>query len=194
MNNLKKLISIFLFSLILTSLFAFSVSAQENESGSDSKLVDVPSGYNLFEFSKLYKDGKLTIQTNDSAATVTESEKNGGIILSGKPSEISKLTIDFTDDIDLGDYTAGRLVINSLYELKYPSNVAAHFDNDEAKTTSVSGAKQTRSGKWVGEKNYCADVSSLKLSGKHSLRLSIVFNDGVADKKTSVMLKNMLLK
>ena len=66
MNNLKKLISIFLFSLILTSLFAFSVSAQENESGSDSKLVDVPSGYNLFEFSKLYKDGKLTIQTNDS--------------------------------------------------------------------------------------------------------------------------------
>ncbi len=192
MNNLKKLISIFLFSLILTSLFAFSVSAQENESGSDSKLVDVPSGYNLFEFSKLYKDGKLTIQTNDSAATVTESEKNGGIILSGKPSEISKLTIDFTDDIDLGDYTAGRLVINSLYELKYPSNVAAHFDNDEAKTTSVSGAKQTRSGKWVGEKNYCADVSSLKLSGKHSLRLSIVFNDGVADKKTSVMLKNML--
>lgn len=42
---MKKVISIILCALILTSLFAVSVSAQENDN--TSALADVPSGYNL---------------------------------------------------------------------------------------------------------------------------------------------------
>lgn len=83
---MRKIISIILCSLVLMSMFVVSASAQESENSSESKLVDVPSGYNLNEFSKLYAERKLIVKINDSSATATNNEKDGGIILSGKPS------------------------------------------------------------------------------------------------------------
>lgn len=189
---MKKVISIILCTLVLMSVFVVNASAQESSEESKAQLVDVPSGYNLLEFSELYSNGKLSVAQNDSAATVTNDEKNGGVIISGKPSEISKLSLELTDEIDLGSYTAGRLVLNAIHEVKYGSSVKIRFDNDDTKTASVDAVKQSRSGSWIGEKNKCSDISTLNLSGKHKLSLNLKFNDDVADKKTNVMLKNML--
>ena len=185
---MKKVISILLVIVITVGAFTVvpvTASAEEN-----APLVDVPSGYELFEFGKLYKDEKIEFNMNDSKATVANDEKNGGVILSGKPAEIEKISVSLKDELDLGDYTAGRVVVNALREVRYPCTAEVTLDDTD--TFSIPAAQQKKAGVWTGEKNRCADVSSLKLSGKHTAKFSFKFKDGVADKKTNVMLKNML--
>ena len=185
---MKKVISILLILVITVGVFSavpFTASAEEN-----SPLVDVPNGYELIEFSKLFKEEKIELNMNDSKATVTNDEKNGGVILSGKPAEIEKISVSLKDEFDLGDYTAGRLVVNVLREVKYPCTAEVTLDDTDS--VSIPAVQQKKAGVWTGEKNNCADISSLKLSGTHTAKLSFKFKDGVADKKTNLMLKNML--
>lgn len=187
---MKKIVSVIICTLVLMSGFVINTSALEETEEKIPALAYVPSGYELMNFGELYADKKLEITQNESKATVSQKEEN--LIITGKPSEISKLGFEFADEVDFGDYTAGRLVLNAIREVKYASSVNICFDNDSSKTVSVDAVKQTRSGKWVGEKNRCADISSYNLSGKHKLSFGITFGDNVADKKTEIMLKNML--
>ena len=185
---MKKVISILLIIMITLGAFTavpLTVSAEE-----DAPLVDVPSGYDLFEFGKLYKEDKIELVMNGSKATVTNDEKSGGVILSGKPAEIEKVSLSLKDEFDLGDYTAGRVVLNALREVRFPCDATVTIDNTEF--FSVPAAQQKKAGVWTGDKNKCADISALKLSGKHTAEFSLKFKDGVADKKTNVMLKNLL--
>jgi hypothetical protein len=163
----------------------FTASAEEQ-----TVLADVPSGYGLFEFDKLYSENKMDASTNDSKAAITCDESGGGLILSGKPSEIEKLSFTFKDEVDLGKYTACRLVVNALNEVKFGAAVQVTVDDTD--TFSVASVRQKKSGVWQGEKNNCVDISSNKYSGAHTVKVSVKFKDGVADKKTKLMLKNLM--
>lgn len=184
----KSIISTLLCALMMCSVIPGIMAVDTDENS--APIMEVPDGYNLFEFSKLYSGGALSIEAGDSKAALTADDANGGLIISGKPSEIEKITITLKDEIDLGSLTAGRLVVNALSEVRYSSEVNVTVDDKDA--FAVETSRQKKAGVWTGEKNKCVDLSALKLSGKHKIKLGLKFKDGVADKKTNVMLKNML--
>ena len=145
-----------------------SFSAADSDEQS-APIMEVPDGYNLFEFNKLYSGDALTVEIGDSKATVKGDDVNGGLIISGKPSEIEKMTVSLKDDVDLGSITAGRLVVNALSEVRYSSEVNVTVDDKDA--FAVETSRQKKAGVWTGEKNKCVDLSALKLSGKHRIKL-----------------------
>ncbi len=185
---MKSIISTLLCALILCSVIPSFAAAGADEKS--APIMEVPSGYNLFEFNKLYGSDALSLETGDSKATLIGDDANGGLLISGKPSEIEKITVSLKDEVDLGSFTSGRLVVNALSEVRYTSEVIVTIDDKDS--FSVATARQKKGGVWTGEKNKCADISSLKLNGKHRIKFSVKFSDGVSDKKTNVMLKNML--
>lgn len=187
-KHIRRIISTLLCALMLCSVIP-SFSAVDSDEQS-APIMEVPDGYNLFEFNKLYSGDALMVEIGDSKATVKGDDVNGGLIISGKPSEIEKITVSLKDEVDLGSITAGRLVVNALSEVRYSSEVNVTVDDKDA--FAVETSRQKKAGVWTGEKNKCVDLSALKLSGKHKIKLSVKFKDGVADKKTNVMLKNML--
>lgn len=187
-HPVKSIIPTLLCALMLCSVIPSYSAADADEQS--APIIEVPGGYNLFEFNTLYESDALSVETGGSKATLTGDNANGGLLISGKPSEIEKITVSLKDEVDLGSFTAGRLVVNALSEVRYTSEVIVTIDDKD--TFSVATARQKKGGVWTGEKNKCADISSLKLNGKHSIKLSVKFSDGVADKKTNIMLKNML--
>lgn len=87
-KHIRRIISTLLCALMLCSVIP-SFSAVDSDEQS-APIMEVPDGYNLFEFNKLYSGDALMVEIGDSKATVKGDDVNGGLIISGKPSEIEK--------------------------------------------------------------------------------------------------------
>ena len=185
-NLMKKVMCMVMTVFVLAGVVSISADAVEEK----QSLFEVPGGYELMEMGKLYKDGKLEIVAGDSEVTVKSDKASGGMIISGIPSEIEKISVLLKDEVDFGAYTAGRIVVNALSEEEMNISVNACLDDEN--TISIPSCAKEEGTSWTGEKNNCADISGLNAGGKHKLSLSMDFEDDTSEQVANIMLKNIL--
>lgn len=184
-----RLIALFICVLLAFEALAIAPVYAEEQGESDT-IMQVPNGYDKLEAATLYKDKKLTL-SDESKASVSADNSCGGIILSGKADELSALKLSLTDELDFGDMKLSQMVVNAVAPRKTNAKLKLFIDGAEEAAATVTLPRQNKKGSWTVSKNFCADLSALNLSGKHTVAFSVVFDESLGSSSTSVLLRSV---
>lgn len=145
------------------------------------------SAYEKQELKKLVAENAL--QVTNGKVTMQENEKANGLMVEGKAEELSKAKFTFQKDFDFSSLTAGNLIVDGVAQKKRDVKLKFYLDDSSKSFASVSLCKQKRDDVWKIARNYCADLSEMKITAKHKLSFQI---DAAGDKDVKVLLRSVL--
>ncbi len=184
-------------ALIISLLFALETAAVgthaymvDNTPTEQEAIMQTPDGFDNYNFGALATDNKLTLNDKD-LVEFEPDEYYGGVVISGKVSKIEQLRIELNDELDFKDMKVARFVMDAVTQRKARASLCLFIDGAAEPALTIALPRQNKKGNWTVQKSLCADLSALKLTGKHKVAFSIKYADSVsAGTSASLLLRS----
>lgn len=147
------------------------------------------SSFDVQHFLDLYEEKALSCDQT----TVNWEAMEDNLLVTAKNGDLSKASFSISKTFDFGEQTVSRVQINALAKRATKTYIKLYLDDASECLASLRIANQTREDVWTKNKVYVIDLSkkNLKLTGKHTIRFEISDTTTAADKKSSVLLRQI---
>lgn len=147
------------------------------------------ASFDIQKLRTLYADGKLTASGSDELK-IQDSEKNGGILVSGTSEQLATETFTFADTFDFGSGIVGRWTMDAMAAKGQNLTVSLYLDDDTEPIAQVKLAKQKKAKKWY-TKAQSVSVYDKKITGQHTVSFRVT-SDKEED-NVQLLLRSMTL-
>lgn len=121
--------------------------------------------------------------------TMTQSSAGKGLLISGKTSDVTNARFSITKKFNFGTSTISRFTIDGLATKKKNLNIDFYLDDQKTPFQSTTLLKQKKDNTWTFDGDVTADVTSLALTGEHTLSWRIRTTD--TDKNMTFLLRSV---
>ena len=188
MKKFIRLFALVVSALLIVQAAAVPAFAIENTPTAEEALMQTPDGFDNFDVLSLTQNKKFNFTDNNNVS-FNPADSYSGAVIEGKVSGISKMRFELADEADFGEMKVSRFVVNGVTQRKARASLKLFIDGAEA--AEVALPKQNKKGTWTVDKTVCADLTSLKLTGKHKIGFAIKFDESVsAGTSTSLLLRS----
>ena len=152
---------------------AASVKIQTAESGTDQKTVTTETtAFDQQKISDLYQQKKILL-SNPDVVSAAENKTAGGLLISGKDTDITDSRFTFAEELDFSSGVMGRVDLDALAVKGNPVEVQFYLDDSDTPFATITPAQQKRAKKWY-KKAQTVSVYDQKITGKHKVSFKIV--------------------
>lgn len=176
MNNkiiLRAMVFFLCFSMLFGTIECVNISVFADE---NTKLFaeKYEGDYYKTKFTDLFDNSLLEAQSED--ISIEKNEKYEGLILSGASKSIlnKKVLVKKTFNFDEG--AVGRFSVDAVTQKSDATEIAFYLDDNAEPFTTFSLGKQKKANKWDYYYDKTANISSLKLTGEHTVSFAVTSN------------------
>lgn len=146
------------------------------------------SDYTNQYFSDLLSAGRLSVGSNTKLEAADDVQ---GVFVSGPAGELASTGIGVQKELNFDSGTVSRVRVQALLEKKTKATLACYIDGGSEPIASFKLRSQTKADNWdTAGRDYCVDISALKLTGKHTFSFKLL--DATAE-QPKVLLKSFEL-
>ena len=186
MKKQARRVSIWLLTLVMTAGMLFPSSAAFAAEETDAaEGTDVAKAFQMQSALELYAAGKISC-TSDTL-TIEESKEGKGLLVTGKPEDLSGAYFTIDEDFDFGEAKVSKVRVDAVAQLKTDMSLDFYLDSGKTPFSSITLKKQKGSNSWDWTGDAAQDVQEQNIQGAHSISLQVK-TDSTA-KKVSVLLR-----
>lgn len=140
--------------------------------GDTSQSLVEQSDYTNQYFKELLAAGQLSAGDGISLQT---SDQYDGVLVSGSAADLANKGITVSKTLNFDQGVVSRIRVQALAARKTKASLACYVDGSSEPLASFKLRSQSKSGSWdMGARDYCLDISSLNLTGEHTVSFRIV--------------------
>lgn len=163
--------------------------ATEDTGDATGEVASEETSFDVQQLRTLYAKGAFTASGSEELS-IQDSEKNGGILISGSSEQLAAETFAFADTFDFGSGIVGRWTMDAMAAKGQNLTVSLYLDDDTEPVAQVKLAKQKKAKKWY-TKAQSISVYDKKIMGQH--RVSFRVTSDTAEEKVQLLLRSMTM-